>query len=282
MFEELAELKEQFVTEQELHEDRSNHTKARKFISGLIVDLMESEDTELSELELRIATITAVMVGDNGIVLTSLMGQVAHIETDLDVISDAILRLEELGLVTYRHTRPEAEENNNVVIEFTEDISWDDETVEEFERCTEFNYPLPSLKPTKIRTKNTDSGMYYSYSCVMAGHQLNMHDGDLNLGHLNSLGQLQFQLNHGLMAEFDEFEMMSEKSKEDALAHNDSPEDFIDESNRVYEAVGNSRISFDWFRDSRGRKYCRGYHASCHGTEFKKHSLEFAQKRLID
>jgi hypothetical protein len=281
-FEELSVLKEEFVTAQESHEDRSNHTKARNYVAGLIVDMSEEEGFELSKLEIRIASTAALMTGENGIVLTSLLGQVNHIETDLNVISDAILHLEELELITMRQTRPLAEEHNNIVIEFTEEIEWDEEVITEVERLTEFNYPLPSLRPTKLRTKNKDSGMYYSYSCVMAGHQLNMHEGDLNLGHLNSLGQLQFQLNHSLMAEFDEFEMMSEKAKEDALAHNDSPEDFIDESNRVYEAMELNSFSFDWFRDSRGRKYCRGYHASCHGTEFKKHSLHFAQKRLIE
>ena len=269
------------TTEQELHEDRSNETKARKFIANLIYDMMFSEGVILSTLEMRIASIAAMHIAVNGIVLTSLLGQVKHIEEDLDVVSYAIEHLVELGLVTYRHTRPTATENNNVVIEFTDDLDWDDETISEVERCTEFNYPLPSLRPAKIRTKNSDSGMHYSYSSVMAGHSLNMHDGDLNLGHLNKLGQLQFVLNHDLMNEFDEFDMMSEKSKEDALAHNESPEDFIAESQRVYNAMGDDRMSFDWFRDSRGRKYPRGYHASCHGTEFKKHSLLFANKKII-
>lgn len=272
---------EYVITEQELHEDRSNDNKARKYIASLLQVLLTEEGTPLTELELRIASISAMMIAQNGIVLTSLLGQIRHIEDDLNVVTEAIQRLVELNLVTYRHTRPLASEHNNVVVEFSEDFEWDDATIAEVERLTEFSYPLPSLRPAKLRTKNTDSGMHYSYTNVMAGHYLNRHDGDLNLGHLNRLGQLQFKLNHDLMNQYDEFAMMSEKSKEDALTHNDSPEDFIAESQRVYAAMGDASMSFDWFRDSRGRKYPRGYHCSPHGTQYKKQSLEFAQKRTI-
>ena len=281
MFEELTVLKEKFMCEQEAHENRSNHTKARNYVAKQIQDMCDDSEFEITPLELRIAATVAMHISENGIVLTSLLGQIRHLEDDLDVISEAILRLKKEGLVTIRHTRPLAEEHNNVVLEFSEDIEWDNESVEIVEAYTEFGYPLPSLRPARIRTKNTDSGMHFSHTSVMAGHELNMHDGDLNLGHLNKLGQIQFELNMELMNQFDEYEMMSEKSREAALLYHDSPEEFIEESGRVYDVMNGKRFSFDWFRDSRGRKYPRGYHLSPHGTEFKKHSLVFAKKLII-
>ena len=282
MFEELTALKAKFKSEQELHEDRSNSTKARNTIAKCIQEMYAEMELEITPLELRIAAIVAMHISENGIVLTSLLGQIKHLETDYDVISAAVLKLKKDGLVTIRHTRPLAAEHNNVVLEFTEDIEWDTAMLEEVDRLTEFNYPLPSLRPARIRTKNSDSGMHFSHSSVMAGHELNMHEGDLNLGHINALGQVRFELNLPLMAEFDEYSMMSEKAKEAALLYNDSPEDYIEECERVYAAMADKRFSFDWFRDSRGRKYPRGYHVSAHGVEFKKHSLVFAHKMIIE
>lgn len=246
--------------------------EAKHNLKGAIRKLEQllKENTQLSELAIRI--MSTVYIAQR-IPMTSVLGKIIHISDDIDAIENSVMELVNMNLLNVEVLR-----SGQVVLvnkmELTKEIT------ESLKRLVQFSYPLPlTCKPRKL-THNEHSPYYTQHHKVIAGHRLNHHSEDINLEHLNRLGNNRFTLDHKLMSEFDELSLMSEKAK-DTIQKRQVLQEFLEESERVYKELGDSEFHFAHFKDTRGRFYNYGFHVTYQGNEFKKASLRFAEKRLI-
>ena len=135
--------------------------------------------------------------------------------------------------------------------------------------------PPMKVKPLHI-SNNYMSGYLTFNDSVILGNRYCNHNKYIALDVINILNGIEFELDNEVIKGV-------EKSK-NVLTGQDliNWEQFILEQRALFDEYKNSTFWFTWKYDSRGRSYSQGYHINMQSTEYRKASLNLANKEICD
>jgi hypothetical protein len=131
-------------------------------------------------------------------------------------------------------------------------------------------------KPRKWK-HNAGGGYLNNTESVILG-AMNHHEKKQALSSINILQEIPWELDK-FMLKFEEEPNKELDTEEKVMQF----QQFKEESREIYNkmlARGN-KFYFQWNKDKRGREYCKGYHITLQGTQYKKAILSFADKEVM-
>jgi len=115
---------------------------------------------------------------------------------------------------------------------------------------------------------------------MLLGHNMNHHDEEICLQHLNQLNQIPLQLNRAFVNMYTE----APRNAPNSVKAEQQWYQFMNESFGKYQEILNHNNYFYLGHkyDTRGRTYACGYHVTTQGNSYKKAIIELANEELVE